>query len=69
MKILSLLVALLLVPSLAMSTTTRARIEQHRRSSAFKRDRGPPDRSSAMERCLHDGSRPKRMRRADVDLR
>jgi len=37
--------------------------QQHRRSSAFKRDRGPPDRSSTMERCLHDGSRPKRMRR------
>jgi hypothetical protein len=43
--------------------------QQHRRSSVFKRDRGPPDRSSAMERCLHDGSRPNRMRRADVDLR
>jgi hypothetical protein len=43
--------------------------QQHRRSSAFKRDRGPPDRSSAMEHCLHDGSRPKRMRRAGVDLR
>jgi hypothetical protein len=42
---------------------------QHRRSIAFKRDRGPPDRSSARERCLHHGSRPKRMRRADVDLR
>jgi hypothetical protein len=42
--------------------------QQHRRSSALKRDREPPDRSSAMERCLHDRSRPKRMRRADVDL-
>ena len=43
--------------------------QQHCHSSAFKRDRGPPDRSSAMERCLHDRSGPKRMRRADVDLR
>jgi hypothetical protein len=43
--------------------------QQHRRSSAFKRDRGSPDRSSAMERCLNDRSRPERMRRADVDLR
>src|SRR6478609_1529427 len=43
--------------------------QQHRRSSAFKRDRRPPDRSSAMERCLHGGSRPKLMRRSDVDLR
>src|ERR1700676_1293615 len=42
---------------------------QHRRASAFKRDRGPPDLRPPMERCLHDGSRPKRMRRADVDLR
>src|SRR6476469_1631315 len=43
--------------------------QQHGRSIAFKRVRGPPDRSSTMERCLHDRSRPKRMRRADVDLR
>src|ERR1700688_350169 len=42
--------------------------QQHRRPSAFKHDRRPPDRSSAMECCLHDRSRPKRLRRADVDL-
>jgi len=28
----------------------------------------PPYRSSALERCLYDGPRPERMRRADVDL-
>jgi hypothetical protein len=32
--------------------------QQHRHSSAFKRDRGPPDRSSAMEPCLNDRSPP-----------
>jgi len=34
--------------------------QQHCHSSAFKRDRGPPDRSSAMEPCLNDRSRPER---------
>jgi hypothetical protein len=40
----------------------------HRRSNASRYNRGPSDRSSAVERCVHDRSGPKRMRRTDVDL-
>jgi hypothetical protein len=39
------------------------------RSNAGIRDRGPRDRSSVLERRLHDGPRPQRVRRADVGLR
>jgi hypothetical protein len=39
-----------------------------RQSTAGIRDCGPRDHGSALERRLHDGPRPQRVRRADVDL-
>ena len=42
---------------------------QTQRASPDKRNFGTRGRSTAMERRLHDRSRPKRVRRADVDLR
>jgi len=43
--------------------------QHHRRPFVFKLDRRASDRSSAVERGLHDRSRPQRLRRAHVDLR
>src|SRR5258708_4981360 len=42
--------------------------KQNQRSATGVRKRGPRGRGSALERRLHDRPRPKRMRRAHVDL-
>ncbi len=71
MKTPQILTALLLVASLAAPATAQERVHKHspRAQTQAIEGREVGGRGTAMERRLHDRPRPKRVRRANVDLR
>jgi len=68
MKITYLLAALLLAPSLATPTTAQEQTHKPVTRAHTNVIEGREIAAPPLERRLHDGPRPKRMRRADVDL-